>query len=970
MSIQNRLIAMSTDSSVDALRREFPTADRRQRAALITAATGATKALAFLVLDAAPVDADADQILTAVRARLTENLALDSVELQATSSATEPPPLPTSLDDSRPAIDPIPSLPLRTASFIIPLDSNPIPAHLVPLPPDSDVESPERTAGKSGPMTVSFSDVDVTRPPPPPPYATVVPPSHRSVATAPALPHHPSHGAGNLGDGLAGASAASSNRSSPSSHPSGNRDERPSGSSSSAHLPPPGGPVSSHGSSVSTPAATGTLGGVGAGAASSAPAPTGTLAGAGTGAISAIPTNSSISISPAIHPVSTASVGTIHPAAAAAAGSFGGVGIGPSSAPAAMGAPANVMGATGGASPSSSPSPTFSPGFASSRHVPWGSSASQPHHGAVPRRGHGRGLPTAPDDPRTSLGPPGRSSTTPASPGPPILPPNVDLSDSNIRTAVDHVLRGVIGATTGRTDRPGRGEGSADRPHERPSERYRVNWSDFNPAKHASMRAFFDEIDEKFELTDFSPLQKVMHTRSLLTLDHSNFATSLLKIKPDLKHNYEAFRHELISKVDGSHPRKHVDAWVAMKQKQDVPVIAYATEVRTAFTLAHPAYPPDLIDLQLSHKFIDTLYHREIAEKLADHQFDLYADFDQLVIHAQNYEINLLRKKKQGSFFSSVETSAQPDPAISPPPPTSPNEAFRFEKVGISLDEGIDEIISTLTRIRPFGSTPRYSPRGISRGKPFNRPFANNPRGAPRGAWRPPPFTPPGRGGMNTGFIPPSRGMPRGRGRGRGVPPSRARGRGRGNPGPRGNFGGPTRGISRGRGAPGAPSTPTGPGALNNPNTARPVATPRRRAAVNPAPALPESRKRLVDYSSSEGVRKIARQNYDDQEDEYDFYQGALWEGYCSTDGRVNDYYDPNLMKYYDPQAQFVGDQTWYEYDYPYTENWDDNISPWAGASGDDYEDEYGGVWVDGYEGEQEDEGIAENDHPPDSAAS
>ena len=75
-------------------------------------------------------------------------------------------------------------------------------------------------------------------------------------------------------------------------------------------------------------------------------------------------------------------------------------------------------------------------------------------------------------------------------------------------------------------------------------------------------------------------------------------------------------------------------------------------------------------------------------------------------------------------------------------------------------------------------------------------------------------------------------------------------------------------------------------------------------------------------------------------------------------------------MKYYDPQAQFIGDQTWYEYDYPYSEDWGDNISPWAGASGDDYEDEYGGDWVDGYEGEQEDEGIAENDHPPDSAAS
>ena len=153
-------------------------------------------------------------------------------------------------------------------------------------------------------------------------------------------------------------------------------------------------------------------------------------------------------------------------------------------------------------------------------------------------------------------------------------------------------------------------------------------------------------------------------------------------------------------------------------------VIAYATE------LANPAYPPDLIYHQLSHKFIDTLYYREIAEKLADHQFDLYSDFDQLVIHAQNYEINLLRKKKQGSFFSSVETSVQPDPAIFPPPPASPGEAFCFEKVGISLDEGIDEIISTLTRIRPFESTPRYSPRGFPVEGPLTDPLSIIPEGS------------------------------------------------------------------------------------------------------------------------------------------------------------------------------------------------------------------------------------------------
>ncbi len=124
---------------------------------------------------------------------------------------------------------------------------------------------------------------------------------------------------------------------------------------------------------------------------------------------------------------------------------------------------------------------------------------------------------------------------TSSSPGPPILPPGVDLSNSNIRTAVDHVLRGVIGATTARTDRPGRIDGGANRPPERLSERYRVNWSDFNPVKHASMRVFFEELDKKYELTDFSPLQKVMHTRSLLSLEHANFATSLMKIRPDLK---------------------------------------------------------------------------------------------------------------------------------------------------------------------------------------------------------------------------------------------------------------------------------------------------------------------------------------------------------------------------------------------------------------------------------------------------
>ena len=144
------------------------------------------------------------------------------------------------------------------------------------------------------------------------------------------------------------------------------------------------------------------------------------------------------------------------------------------------------------------------------------------------------------------MGFPGRSSMTSSSPGPPILPPGVDLSDSNIRTAVDQVLRGVIGASTGRTDRLGRGEGGADRPPDRPSERYRVNWSDFNPVKHGSMRGFFEEIDEKFELTDFTPIQKVMHTRSLLSVEHANFATSLIKLRPDLKNDYEAFRHELV----------------------------------------------------------------------------------------------------------------------------------------------------------------------------------------------------------------------------------------------------------------------------------------------------------------------------------------------------------------------------------------------------------------------------------------
>ena len=97
---------------------------------------------------------------------------------------------------------------------------------------------------------------------------------------------------------------------------------------------------------------------------------------------------------------------------------------------------------------------------------------------------------------------------TSSSPGPPILPPNVDLSDTNIRTAVDHVLRGVIGATTARTDRPGRMDGGTDCPLERPFERYIVNWSDFNPVKHASMRVFFAELDEKYELTNFSLCKK------------------------------------------------------------------------------------------------------------------------------------------------------------------------------------------------------------------------------------------------------------------------------------------------------------------------------------------------------------------------------------------------------------------------------------------------------------------------------
>ena len=887
MSINDRLRNLAL-SPVDIFRRDFPSSDRRSRVALLTNATGASRALVNLIFDTSPSDATADQLLHAVRQKLESNLleeggaAAADVDFQTSSSDSATVDAPQGVEPS----------------------SDPLAAHLQPLPPDTDFDSP--CDSKS--VSVSFTEVDVSRPPPPPPYSVVVGPGHLSIVTpSSSLPSAP---------GIQNGAPAPLHRSTSASSPPDGADFSTPISASGGHLP-------SRLNSASGAATTG-----------APPADT-----------------------PSFPFLPARSGGT------------------------AISAPITISGASNGAATSTSASasasvgaPPSASGYAApcSAH-PWGSSAvpssSSPSFasGAIPRRTLSRPTSTLPStDHRTpsSQAPPIRSPVVPPSPDHHIIPSNVDLSDPSVRSAVDSVLRNVLNVTGGRRDVTSRSDGGAisDRPDR--SERFRLNWPDYNPARHPTLKSFFDEMDDLFEMTDFNPTQKILQVKSRLSLDHSNFATAIIKLRPQLKTDYNMFKTEMVQKTDGVHPRKDLEAFVALKQKADVSVVAYATEVRTSFAQAYPLYPPDQVDRMLSNKFIETLHFRDIAEKLSDHQFDLFDQFDQLVLHAQNYEINLLRKKKQGSFYNSGEISQGLTAPSNPPGPlvlqgpSGPSESFRFDNVrGLTLDEGIDRIISTLSQIRPFSKSspsPRNFPAVPTRGRPYGRPSPNNTRGAPRGAWRPQLPTPQGRVGVNSGFTPPGRGSSRGRGRGRGTGWGRGRGPARGNPGARGAPRGVSGPYNRGRGAPGAPSNTNGPPAPPNPNNARPIATARRRGNLDPAPAV-DSRKRLVDYTSSEGGHKIARQNYDGID-----YTSPLWEGYMSNEPYVpNPDYD--FDAYYDPDGAYdFGDEfPDDEFDAISNRMWNRTIQ----YADEDYFDD---DWRQGYEGE--DEGIDDTD-PSDQAA-
>ena len=111
----------------------------------------------------------------------------------------------------------------------------------------------------------------------------------------------------------------------------------------------------------------------------------------------------------------------------------------------------------------------------------------------------------------------------------------------------------------------------------------------------------------------------------------------------------------------------------------------YAARLQVAFNRAHPHFPPADRDSQLCYKFCETLSSPDLANKLYD-----FVAFDDLTL----LEKNMNRKKKHqisSHFLEERESGDAYSQSYTP-------KGFP----GISLGQGIDEVIRTLSKVRPI----------------------------------------------------------------------------------------------------------------------------------------------------------------------------------------------------------------------------------------------------------------------------
>ena len=422
-------------------------------------------------------------------------------------------------------------------------------------------------------------------------------------------------------------------------------------------------------------------------------------------------------------------------------------------------------------------------------------------------------------------------------PAPSVLPPGVDLNDPQVRVAVDATLQNLLHSRLTRSDSPS---------HR--LEHFKIKWPSHNPEQE-SFRDFLSILEELFLLTTFSDTEKILQIRSLVPLSTQKFIRACERVDDRLRTDFDYFAASMVAKLDGIDPRKHLEVFRTMRQKDTESVTEYAVRVRTQFHLAFPNFPADDIDQQLSNKLVESVSCPDVAEKLLDFFQEQFDNYDRIVRRAQTFETNSkARGKRKALFHAQLPTSPDlPEPDSSPSScPMPPSSAF-FARNGITLDQGINDIIRTLQRIQP-----QY-PRQYDQNR-------NPPAGRQVGRYQP------GRSNNPPSYQRPQAAPAAAAPKGRGYTPKRNY-----NKGPQSNS--PSKpsanqGAGRGRGRGAVPVTPSTPGPQRatptNPTVARPILHPTRRAQ----PAA-ETQKRLrpgfdhIDVSSSDArPNKAARQNF------------------------------------------------------------------------------------------------------------
>ena len=370
----------------------------------------------------------------------------------------------------------------------------------------------------------------------------------------------------------------------------------------------------------------------------------------------------------------------------------------------------------------------------------------------------------------------------PAIPAPPIVPHNLDLNAPNQRDLFNNLLRNLT--------RPPPVQAPNDppqRPH-RARQSFNIPWPRFDKEKH-SFREFLERLNDLFPHSNYSEPEMILQIRSLLPDDVESFVHTSSRLDNRLKYEYNHFCTYFISKIDGLNPRRHAEIYASIKQGSAEDVLKYGVRLKSAFLLAHPGFPPTMMDYTLSQKLIETLRVQQVKDKLMDHNVHQYNDFEALVYSAHTYETNHLRSQgTQPSLFASLDP---PVPTSIPQSPAYPFSAPAYsyenrEKFtkdvpnrGIDLDEALNEIVHTLNRTR---IDPRLFPRGNS--VPPRRSVPPQPA---RAASAPPNLRPATPVIYPAPQRPPITPRDQFRGRGRGVGPWR------GNTAPRGAAYGPPR---------------------------------------------------------------------------------------------------------------------------------------------------------------------------------